>query len=113
MAFGFEDWTVVTLTEGVDSLGAAEESQMRRGWRLGWSTEARREMRRRVAKWARASSKVRTMLKPRRTRARRSARQKAVASGFSVEACGPFVTAARMVSMDQAGPTSAGNPLEA
>ena len=50
MAFGFEVWMVEALTEGVESSGAAEESQIRRGLRLGWSTEARHEMRRRVAK---------------------------------------------------------------
>ena len=113
MAFGLEVWMVEALTEGVESYGAAEESQIRRGLRLGWSIEARREMWRRVAKWAKASSKVRMMLKPRRTRSRRSVRQKEVDVGFVVDVCGPAATAARMEVMGQAAPTSAGKLSEA
>ena len=88
--------------------GAAVELQINRGLRLSWSTDARREIRMRSPKVSSAQPAGRMMLKPCSALYRSSPRQKEVAAGLRVEACGPVAIACFMVSSGQGSPTSAG-----
>ena len=83
--------------------GAAVKLQINRGLRLSWYTNARREMRIRSPKVSSAHPAGRMMLKPRLALFRSSPRQKEVAAGLRVEACGPVAIACFMVASGQGG----------
>ena len=113
IAEGLVDVTVVSLTDFVFESGASEELQMRRGLRLAWSRQARREIFSRLPKNRRACFTDRIILKPRCERSRSSSLQKAVAGADIAEVCGPFSIPALMEAICQGEPAFAGNPSEA
>ena len=95
------------------SSGAAVELHMRRGFLFAWSTEARRDIRKRVPKYLMASSLVRMMLNPRLTLSRSSLRTSWAELFVWVDLWGPVAIPARIEAIGQGGPTEAGNPLVA
>ena len=107
------DVTVVSLTDFVFESGASEELQMRRGLRLAWPRQARREIFSRLPKNRKACFTDRIILKPLWERSRSSCLQKAVAGADIAEVCGPFAIPALMEAIGQGGPAFAGNPPEA
>ena len=113
MALGEVDLSVGALTAGVTSYGAAEELHIRRGFLFARSTDARREIWMRSPKTNSATSTGKIILKPRCARSNSSCRQKLVASGVRVDACGPAAMAVIIVFKGQAGPTAAGQPSSA
>ena len=113
IAEGLVDVTVVSLTDFVFESGASEELQMRRGLRLAWSRQARREIFSRLPKNRKACFTERIILKPLWERSRSSFLQKAVAGADIADVCGPFSMPALMEAIGQGGPASAGKPSEA
>ena len=113
IAMGLVEVSVVSLTDFVVASGASEELQIRRGFRLIWSRQARREIRSCRPKKRMASGTERMMLKPRLDRSRSSWRQKGVEVADVADMCGPLAIPAFMDAIVQRGPTSAGSPSEA
>ena len=105
--------SVVSFTDAVMLSGGSDELQMRRGFRLVCSKQARREIRRCLPKKRKASGTDRIMLKPRWERSRISCLQKGVEVVVIAEVCGPLAIPALIDAMDQRGPTFAGSPSDA
>ena len=110
MASGAVDFLVDALTAGVTLSGAAEKLHIRRGFLFAWSKGASQEIRMWSPNTNSAMSAGRIILKPLYACSNSSCRQKSVASGIRVDACGPVDMAERIVIKGQAGPTSAGQP---
>ena len=110
IAFGFWDVSDEALTDGVLSSGAAVELHIRRGFLFFWSTEASRDILRRVPKYLRASFLVRMILKPRSVLWRSSSLTNCAESLVCVDLWGPVAIPARMEVIGQGGPIDAGKP---